>query len=177
MAMKAYDISGLKILIVDRNRNMRRILKQLLRAFNVRDVKEAEDGADAFKVMRTFVPDIILTEMSMAPMDGLEFVRMLRTATDSPVVPWTPIIMITSHTEGGDVAAARDAGVHEFLAKPISAITLYKRIVAVLGEPRAFIKCKSYVGPDRHRRPDDTYEGPRRRSADQESLEEGFDVE
>jgi hypothetical protein len=57
--------------------------------------------------------------------------------------------MLTGHSEKKRVMAARDAGVTEFLAKPISAKALYQRIINVVANPRPFIKTKTYFGPDR----------------------------
>ena len=62
----------------------------------------------------------------MKPMDGLEFTRRVRNDEHSPN-PFVPIIMITGHTEKYRVEAARDAGVTEFLAKPITAQNLFIR--------------------------------------------------
>jgi DNA-binding NtrC family response regulator len=72
--------------------------------------------------------------------------------------------MITGHTEMDRVTAARDAGVTEFLAKPISAKGLYQRIVSVVANPRPFIKTNNYFGPDRRRNNSSNYTGPERRS-------------
>jgi len=71
--------------------------------------------------------------------------------------------MVTGHTEKSRVMAARDAGVTEFLAKPISAKALYQRIVNVVANPRPFIKTKSYFGPDRRRNSSSSYVGMERR--------------
>ena len=62
-----------------------------------------------------------------------------------------------------DDPVARDAGVTEFLAKPISAKGLYQRILNVVANPRPFIKTKTYFGPDRRRNTSNTYIGPERR--------------
>jgi DNA-binding response OmpR family regulator len=77
--------------------------------------------------------------------------------------PFAPIIMVTGHTEKPRVTAARDAGITEFLAKPISAKALYQRIVNVVANPRPFIKTKTYFGPDRRRSSSSNYIGPERR--------------
>jgi hypothetical protein len=61
------------------------------------------------------------------------------------------------------LTAARDAGVTEFLAKPISAKGLYQRIVNVVANPRPFIKTKTYFGPDRRRNVNPNYVGTERR--------------
>jgi DNA-binding response OmpR family regulator len=71
--------------------------------------------------------------------------------------------MVTGHTEKTRVTAARDAGVTEFLAKPISAKALYQRIVNVVANPRPFIRTKTYFGPDRRRGVNANYTGPERR--------------
>ena len=77
--------------------------------------------------------------------------------------PYVSIIMLTGHSEKRRVIAARDAGITEFLAKPISAKSLYQRIVNVVANPRPFIKTKSYFGPDRRRNVNPNYVGPERR--------------
>ena len=71
--------------------------------------------------------------------------------------------MLTGHSEKQRVIGARDAGVTEFLAKPISAKSLYERILNVVANPRPFIKSKNYFGPDRRRNVNTNYIGPERR--------------
>ena len=71
--------------------------------------------------------------------------------------------MLTGHSEKKRVVSARDAGVTEFLAKPISAKGLYQRIVNVVANPRPFIKTKTYFGPDRRRNVNPNYVGTERR--------------
>ncbi len=71
--------------------------------------------------------------------------------------------MLTGHSEKKRVTAARDAGITEFLAKPISAKGLYQRIVNVVANPRPFIKTKTYFGPDRRRNVNPNYVGAERR--------------
>ena len=77
--------------------------------------------------------------------------------------PYAPIIMLTGHSEKKRVLSARDAGITEFLAKPISAKALYERILNVVANPRPYIKTKTYFGPDRRRNVNATYVGPERR--------------
>jgi DNA-binding response OmpR family regulator len=71
--------------------------------------------------------------------------------------------MLTGHSEKKRVVAARDAGVTEFLAKPISAKALYHRVLNVVANPRPFVKTKNYFGPDRRRSTSANYVGPERR--------------
>jgi DNA-binding response OmpR family regulator len=94
--------------------------------------------------------------------DGLELTQMVR-QPGANSNPYVAIIMLTGHSEKQRVMAARDAGVTEFLAKPISAKGLYERIVNVVANPRPFIKTKVYFGPDRRRNANANYAGPERR--------------
>lgn len=161
-----YNLERLNFLIVDDNKHMRALVKTILHALGVKNVNEATDGADAFKELRHFPADIVICDWNMEPLDGLDFVRLMRTGSDSPN-PFVPIIMLTGHTEMNRVVEARDAGVHEFIAKPISAKGLYSRIRSVIEKPRPFIRTKTYFGPDRRRKNSPNYNGPERRKENQ----------
>src|SRR5581483_11468752 len=119
------------------------------------------DGQAAMNELRGNACDIAIVDWVMEPMDGLEFVRQVRSAEDSPN-PFLPIIMMTGHTERHRIFKARDAGVTEFLAKPITAKTLLLRLMNIIEHPRPFVRAKGYFGPDRRRRSED-YSGPERR--------------
>jgi two-component system, chemotaxis family, chemotaxis protein CheY len=155
----------LKALIVEDNPHMRLLLRSLLNALGIMSVFEASNGEDAFALLRDRQPDLILSDLSMKPMDGIAFTREVRTSHASPN-PYVPIIMVTGHTERHRVEAARDAGVTEVLAKPITAGNLYQRIGEIIDRPRPFVKCASYFGPDRRRHAVADYAGPFRRRAD-----------
>ncbi|MEO5336430.1 MAG: response regulator [Magnetospirillum sp. WYHS-4] len=164
--MPNYNLERLNFLIVDDNKHMRALVKTILHALGSRNCLEAGDGADAFKELRHFPADIIICDWNMSPLDGLDFVRLVRTGKDSPN-PFVPIIMLTGHTEMNRVLEARDSGVHEFIAKPISAKGLYARVKAIIERPRPFVRTKIYFGPDRRRRASPNYNGPERRKANQ----------
>ncbi len=157
------DFNKLRFLVCDDNAHMRRILRTLLHSFGAREVYEAEDGATALEMYSHYVPDIVITDWSMPIFDGLELAQMIR-QPDGVGNPYAPIIMLTGHSEKRRVMVARDAGVTEFLAKPISAKGLYQRILNVVANPRPFIKTKHYFGPDRRRNTNAAYIGVERRS-------------
>lgn len=151
--MSDYNLERLNILIIDDNKHMRALIKSILTALGARNCQEASDGADAFKELRHFPADLIICDWAMDPLDGLDFTRMVRTASDS-ANPFVPIIMLTGFTEMVRVVDARDSGVSEFLAKPISATKLYGRIKSIIEHPRPFVQTKgmnAYFGPDRRR--------------------------
>lgn len=157
-----YDISNLSFLMVDDNHYMRSILKTMLSGFGARDVYEAGDVAEAFEIFRTRSIDIILTDLHMDTLDGSEFTHMVRTAKDSPN-PFVPIIMLTAYTERHRVEQARDAGITEFLSKPICAKDLFLRVVSCIERSRHFVRESSFVGPDRRRSSKSAFEGEDRR--------------
>ena len=164
-----YNIERLNFLIVDDNKHMRLLVKSILNAFGVRNVVEASDGADAFKALKHFPADIIICDWVMQPLDGLDFVRLVRTGKDSPN-PYVPVIMLTGHTEMHRVVEAREAGANEFLAKPVSPMKLYARITSIIERQRNFVKTKSYFGPDRRRQKLASYKGAERRKAQSETI-------
>lgn len=149
--MNDFDGAACRVLLVEDNADFRRLLKTVLAAIGVTMIAEAGDGTDALEVLKTFEADLVLLDWNMSPMDGLDFVRHIRTATDSPN-PYLPIILVTGHTDADLIVKARNAGVNEFLAKPISAKSLLARIFSVLRNTHAFVKSDTYIGPDRRRR-------------------------
>jgi CheY-like chemotaxis protein len=169
-----YNFDDLKALIVEDSPHMRELLKLLLNAMRIKNVFMAQDGSEAFDLMRTLRPDFILTDLEMHPMDGIQFVKQVRRSPDSPA-PYIPIVMLTGYAEQRRVVQARDVGVNEFLAKPISARALNSRISEIIERPRPFVKCASYFGPERRRRTDPDFRGPWRRKEDAEL--QAFDIE
>ena len=170
--MADYNLERLNFLIVDDNKHMRALVKSILHALGAKNVLDASDGADAFKELRHYPADIIICDWNMDPLDGLDFTRLVRTGNDSPN-PFVPIIMLTGHTEMNRVVEARDSGIHEFLAKPISAKGLYSRIRAIIEHPRPFVRAGLYFGPDRRRRVLASYMGAERRKDAEDGKKDG----
>lgn len=155
----------MQVLIVDDNRQMRHLVRALLRSAGVYRVAEAESAIEAFDLMRRFPIDLVLVDWMMKPIDGIGFTRSVRMSQESPS-PYVPILMMTAHTEKWRVAAARDAGVSGFVRKPLSTRILFDRMSAALLDDRAFIRTADFCGPDRRRAPNPDYPGPFRRATD-----------
>lgn len=160
------SLAALQILLVDDNQHMRAITTAVLQSAGIRKVREAADGAAALEVLREHAVDLVIVDFNMFPLDGVEFTRLVRNSPDS-ANPYLPIIMMTGHSEKSRVYEARDAGVTEFVVKPITAKAILDRIQAVIFKPRPFVKTDGYFGPDRRRVQSATYTGPWRRSIDQ----------
>ena len=165
MATKILDLSQLHFLVVDDNAYMRSILRTILNMLGAPPMIEAEDGASGLEVLSSIPIDIVIVNWMMLPIDGIEFTRALRTTSDSPN-PMLPVIMLSGHTEPVRIAVARNAGVTEFLSKPVSPKALYLRIEEVILRPRQFVRTKTFHGPDRHRHGDYDYTGEHRRQTD-----------
>lgn len=159
--MSAVDFSALDVLIVEDHAPMRRILKSVLEQFGITKVREAADGAAAISLFAAYRPDLMITDYRMDPMDGVELTRSIRDG-ETPLSPFMPIIMVSAYSELERIFMARDAGINEFLAKPISAKLLYYRIRTVVEKPRQFVRTGDFFGPDRRRRRADEYGAERR---------------
>lgn len=165
-------LQSLSILLIDDNQHMRAITSAILQSAGIRKIREVTDGAMALDALREHSVDLAIVDFNMFPLDGVEFTRLVRNSPDSPN-PYLPIIMMTGHSEKHRVMEARDAGVTEFVVKPITAKAIFDRIQAVIIRPRSFVKTGAYFGPDRRRIDDSRYQGPRRRSTDQVAAEAG----
>lgn len=160
--MAAYNIQDLKFLIVDDDANMRRLIWNILDSLGVKEAETTGSVEHGYAKLFEFAADIVICDLRMEPHDGIEFVRRVRTNDDSPNI-YLPIIILTGHAELEAVRKARDAGVNEFLTKPVSPQKLYEKIQSIIENPRAYIRTKDYFGPCRRRRQDPQYKGPERR--------------
>lgn len=158
-------LENLRVLIADDNQHMRAIVQTVLAGVGIVNMRESRDGAEALQVLRQWPADVALVDFQMFPVDGVEFTRQVRNAPDSRN-PYLPIVMMTGHSEKSRVMEARDAGVNEFIAKPLTAKSVLERLQAVIYHPRPFVRSPTYFGPERRRRDDPNYRGPWRRAAD-----------
>ncbi|TAN49576.1 MAG: response regulator [Rhodospirillales bacterium] len=166
----AHALERLNCMIIDDNRHMRSLLKGVLRAFGIRHVSEVADAPEAINELKSMPIDLLITEYALDTLDGNDLTKLIRTGSDS-TNPLIPIIMLTGHTERFVVSRARDVGVNEFLAKPISAEALYGRIIGTLFNPRQFVKAKTYFGPDRRRRTSKRFAGTEHRTSPPEFIQ------
>ncbi len=166
-------LEALQVLTVEDNAHMRAIVGALLQGLGLKDVRHARDGEQALEILGEHPVDIALVDFQMAPMDGVSFTRLIRTGEASPNI-YLPIIMMTGHSQRSRVCEARDAGVTEFVAKPLTARALALRIGAVIHRPRPFVRTASYFGPDRRRRDDPRHASLGRRAGDVKAPEEAL---
>ena len=160
--MDNYDFSRLSVLVVDDSPHIRRLVHAILHAFGCRDIYEAPNGKRALKELRSGQIDIAIIDWTMEPMDGIRLTKLIRAGEDIPN-PYIPIIMLTGHTTMNCILEAREAGVTEYLAKPITPKGLMSRLQMVIAKPRPFVRTPVFFGPDRRRKDSSFYTGPERR--------------
>lgn len=160
--MTGLNGEALKVMVVEDNQHFRLLIRTVLQTLGITQVEEAQDGAAALARLHHFAADFVIVDWKMDPMDGIAFSHHIRKSPDSSN-PTLPIIMVTGYSEPALLAEARDAGVNEFLTKPISAKGLVGRITSVITTPRPFVRSDSYFGPDRRRR-QLPFSGPEQRS-------------
>jgi two-component system chemotaxis response regulator CheY len=148
--MSNTNLAGLSVLIVDDIKAMRAIIRTTLRNFGIEQVVEAADGLAALEILSERQVDVVISDICMAPMDGIEFTRRLRQPNNG-LNPFVPVLMVSGHTEVSLVKEAQAAGVTAFLAKPITPANLLKKLTALLVSPPPLVQTRTYCGPDRRR--------------------------
>jgi len=144
-------LRSVRVLVADDQDFIRSLLRHILGVLGCTNITDAESGEKAWEIICGSPPDLLIVDWEMAPMGGLDLVRKIRFDPNSPD-RFMPIIMITAHSERPRIIEARDAGVNEFVMKPVSAKTLFSRLNAVIEHPRRFIRTAEYFGPDRRRK-------------------------
>lgn len=142
------------IVIADPVESMASLIAAMVRGLGHRTVLEVTSAGALSTVLASRAFALIVLDDALAP-DILDLLRQLRADADGPNRT-TPVIMMAQAPELARIAAARDAGVSEYLKKPFSAADLQKRIVSLEINPRGFIEAPHYAGPDRRRRQVDT---------------------
>ena len=142
----AERFAAAKVVVVDDEHYMRKVVRTMLLSIGVRHVHEAPDGPAGLELIRRVVPDVVILDWQMPVLDGPGFVRMVRSPATFPY-PDVPIIMLTGHGERSRVIEAVKIGVNEFLLKPVSVKALLDRMTSVLTKPRDVVKSGDYYGP------------------------------
>ena len=114
-----------RILVVDDEFQITRVLRQSLTAHRY-DVRTAADGASALDTFHDWHPDLVITDLQMPEMDGIEFCRALRKESE------VPIIVLSVRGEEGTKVEALDAGADDYVTKPFGIEELLARVRAAL---------------------------------------------
>lgn len=150
-------LDGRRILVVEDHAHTAQLVKQTLVAAGAYEVILATDGEDALRMLPSVRPDIIVTDMIMPVVGGLELVETVRRAalTPDPAVPnpRVPIVLVSAFASREAVRIARGKGIDAFVVKPFSIGSLVKRVDRAGNRQAEFIVSEAYVGPCRRGAP------------------------
>ncbi|HRY29762.1 MAG TPA: response regulator [Elusimicrobiota bacterium] len=119
-----------KILIAEDERAIAEFVEALL-SLNGYETAIAGNGREAVEKARSFFPDMVLMDIMMPKLSGLDATKILR---DDPAFKNTVIMMLTSLTQMGDAEKAFEAGANDYLGKPFEAERLLQKVKKHLGE-------------------------------------------
>lgn len=153
------DLRRIRVLLVEDNREMGAMLRAVLASWGCTQVRTAATLQEAIARLGEEGFDLMIVDRRLPDGDGFELVRRIRRSA----LAFLPVLVLTGHASAKAVAEARDSGVNEFLAKPFTAHRLYDGLHRLIFQPRPFVTCDGYVGPDRRRRDASDYRGPERR--------------
>ena len=124
-------MAEVRTLIVDDSSVMRKIVERALRqaGLDAMVVFEAGSGADGLEVLRSKQVDLILSDINMPSMDGLEFVRQIKAQN---LAPGVPVVMITTESSEAHVKQAIEAGARGYIRKPFTAEQVKERVLPLL---------------------------------------------
>ncbi|MGC1461442.1 MAG: response regulator [Terracidiphilus sp.] len=124
-------MSEIRTLIVDDSSVMRKIVERSLRQAGLDPlvVYEAGSGSEGLDVLRTKPVDLILSDINMPSMDGLEFLRQLRAQN---LAPGVPVVMITTESSEEHVKQAIMAGAQGYIRKPFTAEQVKERVLPLI---------------------------------------------
>lgn len=125
------SLTGVRVLVVDDELFMRVTINRMLRTLGDAVIEEAADGEVALTAVPSFKPDVVLCDVSMKPMTGLQFVERLRQHAD-PAVAGTPVIMVTGKSDQDTVQGALRLGISGYVLKPVSVKNLAARLQTAL---------------------------------------------
>ncbi len=153
----------LTMLIVDPNKFSGQLTRDICLGFGFGTVLVVENSLEAIGILGSDEIDVVICDWSLHPHGGAEFIHHVRA---SPGIRnnCIPIVVLTAICDRETITAARDAGVHDFLTRPLVMGRLVTCLGRILGMPQGFIRSKNYVGPDR-RRKQLPLAGPDRRGA------------
>jgi len=125
------EMALIRVLVVDDNDFMRDLVSSMLREMGFRDIYHARDGEDALRRTTEVDPGLIICDVDMEPMNGLDYVERLRKQMPADGVN-IPVILLTAHTEASIVQRALKLGVNGYVVKPVKKNQLEARVLTAL---------------------------------------------
>lgn len=128
------DLSNLRVLVVDDEADARELLEFVLTRFRA-DVHTAASAAEALAILDTFVPDVLLSDISMPGMDGFEFIASVRRRSPERGGD-VPAVAVTACARAEDRTRALDSGFQRHVPKPVDALEILGVVASLAAPPR-----------------------------------------
>jgi CheY-like chemotaxis protein len=125
------DVKRARVIVVEDEQIMSTFILGSLRRLGILDLYAFDNGATALREVATLKPDLILTDVHMQPMGGIEFVRNLRNSAHSQIAN-TPVIFLSADSSASTVGEALPLGVAGYIVKPPSLAALNSKIELAL---------------------------------------------
>jgi len=158
---KAYD--QLRILHLADSAHAGKILRNALDVFDIKSIRQCLSPDETYEMVQCFPFDLAILDWVHKPQEAIQLVEKIRRDPDSPN-PFLPLIMALDKADADVIAQARDSGVNELVARPMSLKALSSRMEFIFDNPRPFVRSEIYFGPCR-RRKQVPYKGKDRRAA------------
>lgn len=122
------------VLIVDDSSSMRAVIKKIIRlsGFNVSEYWEAADGAEALEMMNRHWVDLVLSDINMPKMNGIEMIAAMK---KNDLIASVPVVMVSTERNEEKVAKCLELGASGYIKKPFRPEQLRDKMITIFGEP------------------------------------------
>jgi two-component system, chemotaxis family, chemotaxis protein CheY len=117
------------VLVVDDFSTMRRIVRNILRELDFKDILEADDGSSAVEILKSQKVDLVVSDWNMPKMTGLELLKFVRSNEPTKDLPF---LMVTAEAQKENIVEAVKARVSNYIIKPFTAVTLSEKLAKIL---------------------------------------------
>src|ERR1700744_411527 len=159
------SLSALKVLIVDPAKSLKDVLPTALNGAGIFDIKRVTDWPAATPTS-CGPRHLLFVDWDAGPREAFGLVRSIRVRGAAGLNPQAPVIMVMGQAKATAIPQMRDSGVNEFLLKPLTTAAVIDRLARVIVNPKPFVDCDVYFGPERRRRGAQPFGGPYRRRED-----------
>jgi CheY-like chemotaxis protein len=144
----ALDLSAISLFVINDNEFVRSYMERLFAIMRVGRVVTCADPLLAKEAIKTANPDIVVIDLDLAGLDGLELVRTIRRG-EAGIPKNVAILVASAFVDRDYVMKARNSGTNWTLVKPLSFRRLYEGLARVIMDERPFVETEAYTGPDR----------------------------
>ncbi len=153
MTQQELKFDNVRVVLLDQNMSMRRLIRSSLNSIGFSSIAECRDADDLVAMIRTNDPDLIMVDIDAETERICEIVREIRNGNLGEN-PFVIVIALTWHPEREVINLTLTAGTDDVVTKPVSASVLSERVGNLARNRREFVVTESYIGPERRARPE-----------------------